>query len=90
MGDKIWDWCLPIKGSKGNGIKFEYNDALLKKLRIKALTVVGTQTNNNLTEREQPVGDWNKLSIWRIQKDICIRIVLAEASANCGTEIFSI
>jgi len=45
MGDKVWDWFLPIRGSKGNGINFEYNEMLVKKLQKKARNVMSTQAS---------------------------------------------
>jgi hypothetical protein len=36
MGDKWWDWFLPIRKSQGDGVRFEYNTALVKKLQARA------------------------------------------------------
>jgi hypothetical protein len=47
MGDKVWDWFLPIHGSQGDGVRFEYNEVLLKRLRGKARAVVLAQSNSN-------------------------------------------
>ena len=36
MGEKVWDWFLPIRGSMGDGIRFEYNKKLVEKLMARA------------------------------------------------------
>lgn len=36
MGDHIWDWFLPIRRTKGDGVRFEFNQTLVKKLQARA------------------------------------------------------
>ena len=59
MGNKVWDWFLPIRGSPGDGIRFEYNEKLALKLRNKAKAVARHQVVAEFTRRaaqEQGVG----------------------------------
>ena len=44
MGDKVWDWFLPIRPTPGDGVRFEYNEYLVKKLRAKARKVIKSQS----------------------------------------------
>lgn len=44
MGDKVWDWFLPIRSSQGDGIRFEYNEVLAKKMRTKAMRIARAQS----------------------------------------------
>ena len=41
MGEKVWDWFLPIHGSMGDGIRFEYNEKLVEKLVARARKASG-------------------------------------------------
>jgi len=43
MGEKVWDWFLPIRGSMGDGIRFEYNKKLVEKLVARARKAAGLQ-----------------------------------------------
>ena len=45
MGDRIWDWFLPIRPTPGDGVTFEYNERLVKKLRARAKRVLGSQSS---------------------------------------------
>jgi hypothetical protein len=49
MGGKIWDWFLPIRGSQGDGIRFDYNERLLMKLRTRAKEVIRNQSRQATT-----------------------------------------
>ena len=40
MGNNVWDWLLPIRGSEGDGIRFPYNQKLVEKLQAKAQRVI--------------------------------------------------
>ena len=40
MGENIWDWFLPIRSSQGDGARFPYNEALVKKLQARARAIV--------------------------------------------------
>jgi len=53
MGDKVWDWFLPIRGSPGDGIRFEFNEKLARKLRNKARAVVRHQAVAEFTKRAE-------------------------------------
>jgi hypothetical protein len=53
MGDKVWDWFLPIRGSQGDGIRFEYNEKLARKLRNKAKAVVRHQVVAEFAKRAE-------------------------------------
>ena len=44
MGDKVWDWFLPIRPSPGNGVRFEYNEYLVKKMRARARKIIRSQS----------------------------------------------
>lgn len=44
MGDKVWDWFLPIRSSPGDGVRFEYNENLVKKMRARARKVIRSQS----------------------------------------------
>jgi hypothetical protein len=44
MGDKVWDWFLPIRPSPGDGVRFEYNEYLVKKMRARARKVIRSQS----------------------------------------------
>ena len=43
MGYKVWDWFLPIRPSPGDGVRFEYNEYLVKKMRARARKVIRSQ-----------------------------------------------
>jgi len=47
MGEKVWDWVLPIHRSQGDGIHFEHNKTLLAKLQARAKEVIRTQMVSN-------------------------------------------
>lgn len=53
MGNKVWDWFLPIRGSQGDGIRFEYNEKLARKLRNKAKAVVRHQVVAQFAKRAE-------------------------------------
>jgi hypothetical protein len=40
MGNNVWDWFLPIHGSRGDGIRFDYDPKLVEKLQTKARRVI--------------------------------------------------
>jgi hypothetical protein len=44
MGDKVWDWFLPIRPSQGDGARFPYNEALVKKLQARARAIIAGQS----------------------------------------------
>jgi hypothetical protein len=44
MGDKVWDWFLPIRPSPGDGVRFEYNEYLVKKMQARARKVIRAQS----------------------------------------------
>jgi hypothetical protein len=44
MGDKVWDWFLPIRPSQGDGARFPYNEALVKKLQARARATIAGQS----------------------------------------------
>ena len=44
MGDKVWDWFLPIRSSPGDRVTFEYNENLVKKMRARARKVIRSQS----------------------------------------------
>lgn len=46
MGDKVWDWFLPIRPSQGDGVRFPYNESLVKKLRDRARAIVVGQSRD--------------------------------------------
>jgi hypothetical protein len=41
MGERVWDWFLPIRGSMGDGVRFEYNKKLVEKLMARARKSTG-------------------------------------------------
>jgi len=43
MGDKWYDWFLPIHRSPGDGVRFEYNEELVKKLKARARVILQNQ-----------------------------------------------
>lgn len=43
MGDKVWDWFLPIRPTPGDGVRFEYNQDLVDKLRKRARKILRAQ-----------------------------------------------
>jgi hypothetical protein len=47
MGEEVWDWFLPIRTTPGDGVRFEYNEVLLTKLRNKARQVMLAQSHSN-------------------------------------------
>jgi hypothetical protein len=52
MGDKVWDWFLPIRPSQGDGARFEYNTALVQKLQIRAREIA--LSHSSRVENSQP------------------------------------
>jgi hypothetical protein len=44
MGDKVWDWFLPIRPTPGDGVRFEYNQYLVDKLRKRARKILRAQS----------------------------------------------
>jgi hypothetical protein len=66
MGDKWWDWFLPIRKSQGDGVRFEYNTALVKKLQARAQEIARlTSINVENSIAQAPTsggGDQNKES----------------------------
>jgi len=54
MGNNVWDWFLPIHGSRGDGIRFEYNPKLVEKLQAKARRVItGKHTEEDDAQRRR-------------------------------------
>jgi len=53
MGEKPWDWFLPIRATPGDGIRFEYNEKLARKLRNKAKAVVRHQAVAEFAKRAE-------------------------------------
>jgi hypothetical protein len=60
MGDHVWDWFLPLQRMKGDGVRFEFNQTLVKKLQARAraiatgeLTGIGAETGQ---QARQEVG----------------------------------
>jgi DHHC palmitoyltransferase len=49
MGDRVWDWVFPIRGSMGDGVRFEYNERVLEKLRAKGKEIVRMQSSITVT-----------------------------------------
>jgi hypothetical protein len=51
LGENIYDWFLPIHRSPGDGIRFEYNEALVRKLKARARVILrdheGARPENN-------------------------------------------
>jgi hypothetical protein len=39
MGEHVWDWFLPIQKTKGDGVRFEFNQTLVKKLQARAKAI---------------------------------------------------
>jgi hypothetical protein len=56
MGEKPWDWFLPIRATPGDGIRFEYNEKLVRKLRNKAKAVVRHQAVAEYAKRAEQQG----------------------------------
>jgi len=56
MGEKPWDWFLPIRATPGDGIRFEYNEKLARKLRNKAKAVVRHQAVAEFAKRAEEQG----------------------------------
>jgi len=44
MGEHVWEWFLPITGSQGDGVRFEYNEALSNKLKKRAREIAAGHT----------------------------------------------
>ena len=43
MGEHVYDWFLPIHNSPGDGVRFEYNEALVNKLKARARVILQGQ-----------------------------------------------
>jgi hypothetical protein len=56
MGDKVWDWFLPIRPSQGDGARFEYNTALVQKLQIRAREIALAQSSRGENSQPSRVG----------------------------------
>ena len=48
MGDTVWDWFLPIRPTQGDGIRFEYNEKMVAKLRARAKEVMRAQATKSV------------------------------------------
>jgi hypothetical protein len=58
MGDHVWDWLLPIKQTRGNPARFEFNQELVKKLQARARAIArgqgpGIETGVGLAHKEE-------------------------------------
>ena len=49
----MYDWFLPIHPSPGDGIRFEYNEVLVKKLKARARYILESQAGRQV-EPAQP------------------------------------
>jgi hypothetical protein len=51
MGDKPWDWFLPIQATPGDGVRFEYNEELLTKMHARAREVLRAHSAQSTSNR---------------------------------------
>lgn len=63
MGDKVWDWFLPIRPSQGDGARFPYNEALLAKLQARARAIVAGQSAREVGQSTSDPGIENEIHV---------------------------